>query len=271
MQTNIPDSDQVNSHNYVYLYRDKAGNILYIGRGKDSNRSLSHTGSKAHNEDLARILEKSDSVSIQIAGPFSGPEIAAMVEAALISAISATPIAEKYLQNKVDGLGQGLFRPIGVPPEFASRAAQPPLHDNELKKLVDGPILLVCVGDKTLTYDDCEGVNLARPPSESAIQERMVRWWQLNRYMEKWREAPELVPAILIAVSGTPKHRIIVGSLAIDRDLRWLPWKQLGRHGLSEVPVQNDELLDFGKIRGRRLTPDLVKFGSFRAQVFKII
>lgn len=273
MQTIIPESDPLNSQNYVYLYRDNSGNILYIGRGKDVDRSLSHTSSRAHNEDLASIIKESNSFSIQVAGPFANPEIAAIVESALISALSATPSIKKNLKNKVDGLSEGLFRPIGVPPEFASRAAESPLLQNELKQLVDGrPVLLVYVTDKTLRYhdDDREGVDLAHPPSEAAIRNRMVKWWQLDCRMDEWKNNRKLIPAILVAVSGTPKHRIIVGSLEIDQNSA-LPWKQLGRAGCSEVPVCDHRQLDFGEIRGRRLTPDLVRFGSFRSQVFKII
>lgn len=273
MQTIIPECDQLNSQNYVYLYRDNYGNILYIGKGKDIDRSLSHTGSRAHNEDLASIIRESNSFSIQIAGPFANPEIAAIVESALISALSATPSVKNNLKNKVDGLSEGLFRPIGVPPEFASRAAESPLLQDELKQLVDGkPVLLVYVTDKTLRYDDDdrEGVDLARPPSNATVRNRIVKWWQLDCRMDEWRNNRELIPAILVAVSGTPKHRIIVGSLEIDQNGE-LPWKQLGRDGCSEVPVCDHQQLDFGKIRGRRLAPNLVKFGSFRSQVFKII
>jgi hypothetical protein len=263
-------TEHEHTKNFVYIYRDKSGNPLYVGRGHEIWRALSHAGPIAHNEDLTIKLNSLNSYTIEVAGPFSSSEVVQVVEAALISALSATPSLERRLCNKIGGVGEGVFRPLGVSAEFANRASQGPLDEGQLKKLSHGrPVLLVYLGPEKL--GDREGVDLAHPPSESTIEERMVKWWQLDRYMDEWRASPRLVPAMLVAVSGTPTHRVVVGSLEIDTDLSKLPWKRSAKGRLSEITVHANRQLDFGEIRGRRLEPELVKFGSIRSQFFKII
>ncbi len=257
------------SEHFVYLYRDQAGNPLYVGRERKSARSVSHTGEGAHNDGLTSALASVNTYVIENAGPFGTRDVAALVEAALISALANTPSVEKHLQNRIGGVAAGIFRPLGVPPDLAKRPLLPPITADELKKLSKGkPVLLVYVGSKTL--GGREGVDLARIPSDFAIQERIVRWWQLNSRMSAWRASPELVPAILLGVSGTPRHRIVVGSMQIHTALRNLPWKQTPG-GLSEVPVRSHPKLDFAKLRGLRLEPGLAKFGPVRSMFFKIV
>jgi hypothetical protein len=254
---------------FVYLYRDQAGNPLYVGRERVSARSLSHTGDRAHNEGLSEALASAKTYAIENAGPFGTQDIAALVEAALISALANTPSVQKHLNNKIHGIAAGIFRPLGVPPDLATRPLLPPMTVDDLKKISEGkPVLLVYVGSKTLGHR--EGVDLARIPSDVVIQERMVRWWQLNSRMSAWRASPQQVPAILLGVSGTAKHRVVIGSLQIDNVVKNLPWKEQ-RGGLSEVPVRSHSTLDSANIRGRRLEPSLVKFGHIRSMFFKIV
>jgi hypothetical protein len=161
------------------------------------------------------------------------------------------------------------FRPIGVPAKFSMRASEPSLTRINLReKSCKKPVLLVLVKDH-LTKDGRIGVDWANPPTAPEIQARMERWWQLNSRMKKGQASPDLIPSVLIAVSGAPKHRIVVGSLAIDRKAQ-LPWESR-KGGLSRVPVIPDPKLDFAQLRGRRIRPDLGKFGRVRAQFFKIV
>jgi len=212
-------------------------------------------------------LAKQGTYSIEIAGPFGSEEIAALVEASLISALRHTPSVA--LLNEIGGMSKGNFRSIGVPTQFANRGVASPLKRNDLKRISGGrPILLVKLTDR-LTKDKRIGVDLANPPTDSEIHERMVRWWQLNSRMPNWKLNRKLIPTVLIAVSGTPKHRIVVASLPIDHEAP-LPW-EAAKGGLSRVPVLASEGLDFGEIRGCRIDSAIAKFGGVKAQFFNIV
>ena len=80
-------------------------------------------------------------------------------------------------------------------------------------------------------------------------------------------DTPALTPGILLGVSGTAKHRIVVGSLQIVQELPW-PEKE---GGLVEVPVHPHSELDFAQLRGRRLEQELVTFGGIKPLFFKIL
>lgn len=259
----MSSTNSIGEH-FVYLYRDQAGRPIYVGRGGDVERSLG-----IHNEDLNKALAKNS--TINIAGPFGRQDIATAVEAALISAIADTPSFQKHLKNMVQGTSIGVFRPLGVPPNLADRISLAPLTAGGLKRASEGrPVLLVYISSKQL--GDREGVDLANLPSDEAIQNRMVRWWQLHNRMKSWQATPELIPAILLGVSGTPKHRIVIGSLQIDAAVQKLPWIQSKvKPSLSEVPVHSHRELDFAQLRGRRFESDLVIFGGITPLFFKII
>jgi len=265
----VSSEDGINGH-FVYMYRDQAGNPLYVGKQGSDARSLSHTGDRAHNNGLTNALASLKSYAIEIAGPFETPDIAAVVEAALISALANTPSVQKHLQNKIGGVSSGTFRPLGVPLDLAQRPSLAPITGHELKVLSKGkPVLLVYVGSEKL--GDREGVDLAHLPSDFVIQERIVRWWQLDKFMDSWRANPELVPAMLLGVSGTPKHRIVVGSLQINAVAKKLPWMRSEKGRLSEVPVHPHPTLDFANLRGRRLEPGLTTFGGITPLFFNIL
>jgi hypothetical protein len=94
---------------FVYLYRDDKGDARYVGRGGKPARALSHTNLRGHNPELTAELLKSKKYSIEIAGPFGDEDIAALVEAALISALSDAP--DFQLANQIGGVSRGRFRP----------------------------------------------------------------------------------------------------------------------------------------------------------------
>ena len=203
------------AEHFVYIYRRKDGIPFYVGRGAKTGRSLSNTGPQAHNKELSEALHKIKDYFVEIAGPLSDIKTAALVEGALISALRSTP--GLTLHNKASGPSTATFRPIGVPPEFSVRASEPPLTRADLRRISGGrPVLLVLVKDNPLR-DGRIGVDLANPPTAPEIQQRMDRWWQLNSRMEKWRGRSSLISGVLVATSGTPRHRIVVGALAIDR------------------------------------------------------
>lgn len=251
---------------FVYLYRDERGRPLYVGRGRELARSMSHVGPAAHNDRLTAKIAKTN-YSIAISGPFGDEAVAASVEAALISALNGTPGIE--LANKIEGVSTGVFRPMGVPMGFSSRVLELPVPLADLKERSRRlPIMLVLVNDKTL--DDREGVNLAAPPSNEAIEARMVKWWQVNRFMDDWRNDPRRIPAVLLAISGKPAHQIIIGSLQVDRNVERLPWAS-GKIGTSEVPVIPNDDLDYLQLRGRRMAQGVANFGGIRGMHFQIV
>ena len=254
-------------NHFVYLYRDSQRRPIYIGRGGKTARSLIHASNRGHKVDLTAALEKSPRYTIEIAGPFDSEETASLIEAALLSVLLDAP--DSLLKNKIGGVSSGVFRPIGVPPKFGERSGLAPLTKKDFKQIAGGqPCLFVFIGDKTLGTRI--GVDLANPPSELAIQERMVKWWQLNSKMDSWTADRESIPGIPIAVSGPPKHRVIIGSLQIDRDPSRVPWPSKSG-GISEVPVLSDPELDYKDIRGRRVAHDVTEFGGIRAMFFNIL
>jgi hypothetical protein len=162
---------------YVYLYRDKNRNPIYVGRGEKAERSYAHTTSRAHNQTLSELL-KDGSHSIEIAGPFQSAETAAAVEAALISALSGTPRLNELLANKNEGDSQGRFRPIGVPLSLENRISETPLKRENLKQLASefGPVLVVYVNDQDFS-DGRTGFNPAQIPTDQKIVDRIEKYW----------------------------------------------------------------------------------------------
>ena len=249
---------------FVYLYRDtKSGNPFYVGEGGEATRALSHTG-RGHNPALTSRLKEPRAYSIEIAGPFGDRETATLVEGALISAL------RKHLLNVAPGRAHSNFRPLGVPVELADRSIEAPLTEAALKRLTGRrPALIVYLSSKN--FIDRPGIDLANPRTDAEIEERMDHWWQLNSQMSKWRGNRSLVPAILIAVSGTPAHRVVVGSAEIDA-AKPLPWESKPEGGgFYRVPLSKHNGLDFGSIRGRRVDQTIATFGGVPSQFFKIV
>jgi hypothetical protein len=106
------------AEHFVYLYRDRHGNPIYVGRGKDTTRSTVHRGKSGHNEELTRKLASEKQHTLTIAGPFGSLEAANMVETALISLLDQTPSIKRKgcLFNKHPGTSDYRFRKLAVPP-----------------------------------------------------------------------------------------------------------------------------------------------------------
>jgi hypothetical protein len=255
---------------FVYIFRDKRGNPIYVGRGRTSNRPFAHTSDRAHNDQLTALLKNISDYSIEISGPFGSERIAALVEGVVISAFNKTPALAKRLQNKNGGNSQAHFRPIGVPSEFADQATKVPLTKSDILNLTNGKrALLVYVNEKNFS-DGRIGVNLVNPPSSEQIKERMVKWWQIGRSISKWKSNNEETPSILIAVSGTVHHRIVVGSLEINTTPTFLDWESNER-GFWKIPTRFDDNLNYKNIRGRRLNQEISTFGGVPSKFYKII
>ena len=183
------------SEHYVYIYREKNGIPFYIGRGMRTGRAVSHTGPQAHNDALKERLYTNQDYFIEISGPFGTELAAAQIESALISAIKSIPGVK--LLNKVAGISEALFRPIGVPSVFSDRASMPELGEDELKSITKSQsMLLVYVTDKHAS-DGRKGVDLAEPPTSIEILARIEKWWQLNSKMPEWKAHPDKIPDVL--------------------------------------------------------------------------
>ena len=255
------------NRNFVYVFRDRKGDIVYVGKGKSSNRPAQHTNS--HNERLKKLLAHGK-FSVQIAGPFATPEQATILETALISLHF-----NKGGFNKKEGPSKYRFRPLGVPLGLSKRLDE----DISIKDLVSlankppvCPILLVYVNSKKLA-DGRDGVDLSELPTDSEMISRVTQWWQLGNRIESWEKNAHECPKALVGVTGTPNMRVVVASLEIDR-------KSIGRgsieakaRGLVNVPIKPGKM-DFLGLRGRVISSSpkrQIKFGQFRHQQFILI
>lgn len=108
----------VDSQTCVYLYRARGSSeIRYVGKGASPERALQHMGG-SHNAGLRALIETGEYV-LEAAGPYASPAVGALVEAALISALSRSG-TQVALVNEAAGVGPK-FRPL-----WAFRASWPP-------------------------------------------------------------------------------------------------------------------------------------------------
>lgn len=166
------------------------------------------------------------------------------------------------------------FRPLGVPETFAERLAAPPLTEADFTIINKGqacPLLFVRISDQDFEGDDArKGYSLDKPLSDPDILERMVEWWQLGRHVETWQTHPQQSPRTLVAVTGPPNHRIIIGAATIDQK----GWRvaQPIQGKLYHVPTLETPNLDAHGLRGRLLSPNIkIKFGAITTQFFVML
>jgi hypothetical protein len=123
----------------MYLYRSTtSAQIRYVGRGTTPDRALQHTGG-SHNEGLRALIETGN-YTLEVAGPYRSTDEAALVEAALISALERSG-TQAALANLVPGSGPR-FRPLGVPGELAGRPLEEPLTLAQIGRLTGGALLV---------------------------------------------------------------------------------------------------------------------------------
>src|ERR1051325_8020341 len=176
---------------YVYLCRDEREQPRYVGYGERVTRANAHLA-KSHNPNLASfVIEKK--FTIEVAGPFESEAVGRTVEATLISAL-------KPDLNVAKGPSDARFRPLGVPSEYVERLSMPPLQTTTFISAqgnAASPVLFVIVGDKDFG-DGRAGYDLANPPGDEQILERVEKWWQLSGLLPDWIKTPGESPSVLI-------------------------------------------------------------------------
>ncbi|MGA2557676.1 MAG: hypothetical protein ABSG04_15515, partial [Verrucomicrobiota bacterium] len=114
------------------------------------------------------------------------------------------------------------------------------------------PVLFVTVGDKDFG-DGREGYNLANPPADNQVLERVEKWWQLSGFLSDWIKTPGEGPGILIGINGSPGRQIVIASILIDR----AAWKNSedcpDGGGKIRVPTIAAPKLDAFGLRARRV------------------
>ena len=240
------------SGHFVYIYRHRAGNPFYVGYGMDPKRAASHVEG-THNTDLGKLIEK-DQYSLEIAGPFDNAETGRAVETALISAFRLDGLV-----NKDPGTSDHRFRPYGLPTEFASRFAGERLGKRDLKQIeakAGGPILVVYVNEKEIR--ERKGFDPSAPPTDETILNRVSRYWPLKARIKNWKDKPELIPRLLVGMSGSKNSRIVIGAVYIQSSTDG-QWKDGPKGGII-VPVDlaSPPALDAFDLRGRRVSPEIV-------------
>jgi hypothetical protein len=238
----------------VYLYRGVSSpQIRYVGRGASPDRALQHTGG-SHNSGLRKLIETGKYV-LEVAGPYSSPAEAALVEAALISALSQSG-TQAALENVVAGTGPK-FRPLGVPGELAERTLMPPLTLAEIGQVTGGGLLV----RNSFGSDLSDGRPRLDPLSQqqdAVIVDNLVRFWWLERIVPTWAADPRSRPYALLGSAGPLTHRYVAGALRINRDV-------LCEEPVREItPIGRD--LDAFELRGRRVAD--AKFGQGKHQHF---
>jgi len=255
--------DIPHGEHYVYLYIDACARVRYVGYGGKPKRASSYQAGGSHNDKLNSFLSKGP-YRIEIAGPYGSESCGRAVETALISAL-------KPKFNIDPGQSRLRFRPLGVPIEFAERLTDPELHLSDFlaaQGSVPTPVLFVIITD--IDFEGRVGYNPARPPTDEQIRQRVDRWWQLKRFMPKWKSKPEVSPGLLIGVFGSPGRQIVIAALRIDRS-NW-DNAEIFRGGKIRIPLVDPLDLDAFALRGRRIVKNAgLRFGGISAQFFRLL
>lgn len=227
----------------VYLYRRLSSpQIRYVGRGTTPDRALQHTGG-SHNEGLRALIESGD-YALEVAGPYASAAEAALVEAALISALERTG-AQAALTNLAPGSGPR-FRPLGVPGDLAGRPLAPPLTLADIGRSTGGALLV----RNSFGADLSDGRPRLDPlsPQNDVIVDNITRHWSLHRLASAWLADPTSRPRVLIGCAGPINHRYVPGALHIDT-------QRLCDDPISGVvPTTATTDLDAHQLRGRRIS-----------------
>jgi len=258
------DGSQASStDHFVYLYRDERGRPLYVGYGKEPPRSTSHQRG-SHNEELNRFLD-GRTFKVEIGGPYDSKDMGLAVETALISVLQPE-------FNRNPGRSEWRFRPLAVPLEYADRYAQRNiLLEDFLKEQGSdpAPVLFVIVNDQD-SKDGRIGYNLASPPSDPQIRERLEKWWQLHKYLSEWAATPYNSPGLLVGVHGSPGAQFVVAAIRIDQE----GWDKAEsrKGGKVRVPLADANDLDAFGFRGRRVAREAVlSFGNWSSQFYIVL
>jgi hypothetical protein len=234
---------------YVYLYRDSAQRIVYVGRGERLARAETHIDG-THNPGLSAIIG-SGRFSVEAAGPYQHEGIASAVETALISALEIRKAP--CLTNQAPGNGPR-FAPLGVPVGLADRLTLPALSIEDLGMKVghalNGGILLVRLASGGAFKDDAARQKFdPAHPDDLTVFENTVRWWWLGSLVKQWEAKPDELPAVVAGLAGPVGRRYVAGAVQVDRLATW-------DHSMDpnfEVPAKSQDV-DACELRGRLVT-----------------
>lgn len=256
------------AEHFVYIYRDERGKPRYVGYGSFADRATSHS-QRSHNPVLAKFLATHRYV-VEIAGPYGSEAMGRAVETALISTLHPDI-------NKDPGPSQWRFRPLGVPVKYGDRLTQPELVRRDFMAKQGRhpvPILFVIVTDKDFTDEDCgdgrPGYDIAAPPTDLEIRERVEKWWQVSKKRrDKWAANPNDSPGLLLGIHGRPGAQFVIASLLIDRK-NWATADIEG--GKIRIPLLEPGNLDAHGLRGRRIARSArIAFGNWAQQFYLIL
>jgi hypothetical protein len=192
---------------------------------------------------LAALIASGE-YELEIAGPYEPYEIAAEVEAALISAMSRP--GEHKLYNRAPGNGHR-FLPLGVPTELAERSLQPQVSVSEIGVLTGGALIV-----RNSSGDDLEPgrprLNPMRIDAEVLV-DNIRRYWLIENLRPAWIAGPETAPKVVLAAAGPPGRRYVPAAVYLDTD-------RFGSVPAKELPLALDRSpgLDACSLRGRLLS-----------------
>lgn len=273
-----------NGRYYVYLYRDPESlAIRYVGVGTERPSGaqrvedhLRHARRAEFRAWLARLERRKMAPLIDVM-PCRSRDEALAVEAGLISALWTPPRArgDGELFNAVHG-HHGQFAPLGLSAGLAQQRYKPALTRPDLQEL--GGAIAVIVSTKDFAVEGRPGAAPRWSLPDSQVSERILGWWQIGGYIERWNENIEKAPRLLLGVTGPVSRRWVWGSVQLtQQSIRHAERDKGGlyRFDLSEPSVNSR------KLRGRRLAPDAVGprqstdgrrlFGGIRSQFFDVI
>jgi hypothetical protein len=262
-QVNSDDAAVPAAEHFVYIYRDQRGKPLYVGYGRLAPRATSHLlGS--HNAALNNSLVD-QRFDLQIAGPYESEAVGRAVETALISVLQPD-------LNVDPGPSRWRFRPIGVPAAYAERWTQPELLRRDFidaQGTRPAPVLFVIVTNEDFA-DGRIGYNIATPPTDSQIRERVEKWWQVRKYLSKWTADPNASPGLLVGIHGRPGAQFVIASMLIDQE-KW-PAAEATDGGKIKIPLSDPGDLDAHGLRGRRIARDArLAFANWPSQFYIIL
>ncbi|WP_299039993.1 hypothetical protein [uncultured Pseudokineococcus sp.] len=237
----------------VYLYRSTGGaQIRYVGRGASPDRALQHTGG-SHNEGLRTLIE-SGNYTLEVAGPYASTSEAALVEAALISALKRSG-TQAALTNLAPGAGPS-FRPLGVPGHLAERPLRDPLTVADVGRRTGGALLVRNAFGADLS-DGRPRLDPLSQQQDDVIVDNVTHTWLLQRLAPAWEADPDSRPRALVGCAGPLAHRYVPGALHVD----------VGRlcedPSTGVVPTTSKDL-DAYDLRGRRITGARFDRGRFQ-------
>lgn len=110
------------------------------------------------------------------------------------------------------------------------------------------------------------------PPPDQAVHDRMRQWWYVGRYVPGWVADPNSGPGLLVAVTGSWKHRLIAGCVEVARDGWATAVRNEDAPSQLSLPTLATPDLDACKLRGRRVAVEAeLKFNTITSEMFLLL